>query len=147
MASLNKVTIIGNLGKDPEIRNFQNGDKVAEFSVATSESWKDKATGEKKERTEWHNVSVTNQGLIKVIEGYVKKGTKLYIEGKLETQKYTDKSGVEKYSTKIMLKPFNGEIVLLSGKDDSPAPVSRHDAAKADGYAPAPFDDDDSIPF
>ena len=149
MASLNKVTLIGNVGKDPEIRNFQNGDKVAEFSVATSESWKDKATGEKKEKTEWHNVSVTNQGLVKVIESYVKKGTKLYIEGKLETQKYKDKEGVERYSTKIMLKPYNGEIVLLDAKGDNAkaAPVSSHDAAKADGYAPAPFDDSDDIPF
>ncbi len=151
MASLNKVTLIGNVGKDPEIRNFQNGDKVAEFSVATSESWKDKTTGEKKEKTEWHNISVTNQGLVKVIESYVKKGTKLYIEGKLETQKYKDKDGADRYTTKIVLKPFNGEIKLLSGNGEKAhdAPVSSHDAAKADGYAPAQFDDgfDSDIPF
>jgi len=151
MASLNKVTIIGNVGKDPEIRNFQSGDKVADFSVATSESWKDKATGEKKDRTEWHNVSVTNQGLIKVIESYVKKGTKIYIEGKLETQKY-QKDGEDRYTTKIVLKPFNGEILLLDAKGDNAkaAPVSSHDTAKADGYVqddPFGFDDDNSIPF
>lgn len=147
MASLNKVQIIGNVGKDPEIRNFQNGDKVAEFSVATSESWKDKQ-GQKQDRTEWHNVSVTNQGLVKIIESYVKKGAKIYIEGKLETQKY-QKDGADRYTTKIVLKPFNGKIKLLSGNGDKAhdAPVSSHDAAKADGYAPAPFDDSDDIPF
>jgi single-strand DNA-binding protein len=149
MSSLNKVTLIGNVGKDPEIRAFQNGDEAAEFSVATSESWKDKATGEKKEKTEWHNVSVTNQGLVKIVKAYVKKGTKIYIEGKLETQKYTDKQGVERYTTKIMLKPFNGEIVLLGGNGEKAhdAPVSNHDTAKADGYASVPFDDSDDIPF
>lgn len=115
--SLNKALIIGNVGKDPEIRSMQSGDTVASFSIATSESWKDKASGERKEKTEWHRISCFNQGLNKVIEKYVKKGTKIYIEGQIETRKWTDKDGVEKYSTEIVLRPFRGELVLLGGKD------------------------------
>lgn len=115
--SVNKVILVGNLGQDPEIRSFQSGDRVANFSIATSESWKDKATGEKKERTEWHRVSVTNQGLVKVIESYVKKGSKLYIEGKLETRKWTDQSGVEKYTTEVVLRPYGGELTLLDSRN------------------------------
>src|SRR5687767_11753517 len=99
--SVNKVILVGNLGKDPETRTFQSGDKVVNFSIATSESWKDKASGERKERTEWHKISVYNQGLINVCENYLKKGSKVYIEGQLETRKYTDKDGVEKYTTEI----------------------------------------------
>lgn len=116
MAGVNKVIIVGNVGKDPEIRTFQSGDKVASFSIATSESWKDKASGEKKERTEWHRVSITNQGLIKIVESYVSKGSKVYIEGQLETRKWTDKDGTEKFSTEISLRPFRGELVLLDSK-------------------------------
>ncbi|HQX27744.1 MAG TPA: single-stranded DNA-binding protein [Alphaproteobacteria bacterium] len=114
--SVNKVILVGNLGKDPEIRSMQSGDKVASFSIATSESWKDKATGERKEKTEWHRVSVWNQGLVKVIESYVKKGSKVYIEGQLETRKWTDKDGVEKYSTEVVLRPFRGELTMLDSK-------------------------------
>jgi single-strand DNA-binding protein len=114
--SVNKVILIGNLGKDPEIRSMQSGDKVASFSIATSENWKDKATGERKEKTEWHRISCFNQGLVKVIESYVKKGSKVYIEGQLETRKWTDKDGQEKYSTEVVLRPFRGELTMLDSK-------------------------------
>lgn len=117
--SLNKASIIGNVGKDPDIRALQNGSKIANFSVATSESWKDKATGEKKERTEWHRVVVFNEHLVKVIEQYVKKGAKIYLEGQLQTRKWTDKDGVERYSTEIVLAAFNGTIVLLGSPQGS----------------------------
>lgn len=147
MASLNKVTIIGNLGKDPEIRSFKSGDKVAEFSVATSESWNDKATGEKKEKTEWHNVSVTNQGIVKVIESYVKKGSKVYIEGKLETQEY-EKDGVKRYTTKIVLKPYNGTLILLDGRSGDSEQTAPRTQEKAQAAAPVYNDGfDDDIPF
>lgn len=116
MASVNKVILVGNLGKDPEIRSMQSGDRVASFSVATSESWKDKSSGEKKEKTEWHRISCFNQGLVKVIEAYVRKGSKVYIEGQLETRKWTDKDGVEKYSTEVVLRPFKGELTMLDSK-------------------------------
>lgn len=114
MASVNKVILVGNVGKDPEIRTFQNGGRVANFSVATSESWKDKATGEKKERTEWHRVAVTNDALVGIVESYIRKGSKLYVEGKLQTRKWTDKNGVEKFSTEVVLAPFGGQLVMLS---------------------------------
>jgi single-strand DNA-binding protein len=114
--SVNKVILIGNLGKDPEIRTFQNGGRVASFSVATSESWKDKATGEKKERTEWHRISVLNEALVGIVEKYIKKGSKVYIEGQLETRKYTDKDGAERYTTEVTLRPFSGNLTMLDGK-------------------------------
>jgi single-strand DNA-binding protein len=117
--SVNKVILVGNLGKDPETRTFQSGDKVVNFSIATSESWKDKASGERKERTEWHKISVYNQGLINVCENYLKKGSKVYIEGQLETRKYTDKDGVEKYTTEIALRPFRSELTMLDSKGGS----------------------------
>lgn len=117
--SVNKVILVGNVGKDPEIRAFQNGGRVASFSVATSESWKDKATGERKERTEWHRISVMNDNLVGIVEQYVKKGSKLYIEGQLETRKWTDQSGVEKYSTEVVLRAFRGELTLLDSKGSS----------------------------
>lgn len=113
MSSLNKVMLIGNLGADPEIKSFSNGGKVANFRIATSESWKDKNTGEKKERTEWHSIAVFNEGLVGVIERYVKKGSKVYVEGQLQTRKWQDQSGNDRYSTEIVLKPFNGALVLL----------------------------------
>ncbi len=114
--SVNKVILVGNVGKDPEVRSFQNGGRVASFSVATSENWKDKATGEKKERTEWHRISVMNDNLVSVVENYVKKGAKVYIEGQLETRKWTDQSGAEKYSTEIVLRPYRGELTLLDSR-------------------------------
>lgn len=117
--SVNKVILVGNVGKDPEIRSFQNGGRVASFSVATSERWTDKTTGEKKDRTEWHRVSVLNDNLVKVVENYVKKGSKLYIEGQLETRKWNDKDGAEKYSTEVVLRPYRGELTLLDNKGSS----------------------------
>lgn len=161
--SVNKVILVGNVGQDPEIRSFQSGDKVANFSIATSESWKDKATGERKEKTEWHRVSVYNQGLIHVIENYVKKGSKLYIEGQLETRKWTDQSGVEKYKTEVSLRPFRGELTMLDSRtgggqqgggfsDGGYGAPSNFDAppqaAAAGGSAGGSFDNmDDEIPF
>ena len=114
--SVNKVILVGNLGKDPEIRSFANGGRVASFSVATSESWKDKQSGEKKERTEWHRISVLNENLVGIVEKYIKKGSKVYIEGQLETRKWTDKDGAEKYTTEVVLRPFRGEITMLDSK-------------------------------
>lgn len=114
--SVNKVILVGNLGKDPESRTFQSGDKVVNFTLATSETWKDKASGERKERTEWHRIAVYNQGLVNVCENYLKKGSKVYIEGQLETRKWTDKDGVEKYTTEIALRPFRSELTMLDSK-------------------------------
>ncbi|MEI7609577.1 MAG: single-stranded DNA-binding protein [Rhodospirillaceae bacterium] len=116
--SVNKVILIGNVGKDPEIRSFQNGGRKAEFSLATSESWKDRATGERKEKTEWHRISVFNENLVGVVERFVKKGSKLYIEGALETRKWTDQSGQEKFTTEVVIKQFRGEITLLDGRGE-----------------------------
>ena len=115
--SVNKVIIVGNLGRDPEVRSFQNGGKVVNLNVATSETWRDKASGERKERTEWHRVSILNENLAKVAEQYLKKGSKVYIEGQLETRKWQDQSGAEKYTTEIVLRPFRGELTLLDGRE------------------------------
>jgi single-strand DNA-binding protein len=117
--SVNKATLIGHLGKDPEIRSFQDGGRVAHFSIATSESWKDKESGERKERTEWHRVSITSEGLVGVAEKYLKKGAKVYVEGKLETRKWADRDGNERYTTEIVLRPYSGELILLDRKDDA----------------------------
>lgn len=116
--SLNKVTLIGNVGKDPEIRSFQNGNRVASFSVATSQSWKDKSTGEKKEKVEWHNVSVLNDVLVGIVEQYVTKGMKLFVEGSMETRKWQDNNGNDRYSTEVVLRPYNGNIIFLSKSGD-----------------------------
>lgn len=123
--SINKVTLLGNVGKDPEIKTFQNGGKVANFSLATSESWKDKTTGEKKTATEWHNIVFHGDGLVGLAEKAIKKGSRLHIEGKLETRKW-EKDGVTRYTSEIVLRPYSGEIVLLDAKDapaDEPAPA------------------------
>lgn len=114
--SVNKVILVGNVGKDPEVRSFQNGGRVANFSLATSETWKDKATGERKEKTEWHRVVVFNENIINVCENYLKKGAKVYVEGQLETRKWTDQSGQEKYSTEVVLRPFRGELTMLDSR-------------------------------
>ena len=110
--SVNKVILVGNVGNDPEIRTFGNGGKVANFSLATSENWRDKQSGERKEKTEWHRVAVFNDGLVGVIERYVKKGSKLYVEGKLQTRKWTDNSGQEKYTTEIVLQGYNSTLTI-----------------------------------
>jgi single-strand DNA-binding protein len=114
--SVNKVILVGNLGKDPEIRRTQDGRPIANLSVATSESWRDKATGERKEKTEWHRVVIFNEGLCKVAEQYLKKGAKVYLEGALQTRKWTDASGVEKYSTEVVLQGFNSTLTMLDGR-------------------------------
>jgi single-strand DNA-binding protein len=114
--SVNKVILVGNLGKDPEVRRMQNGNPVVNLSVATSESWRDKATGERKEKTEWHRVVIFSEGLAKVAEQYLKKGAKVYIEGALQTRKWTDQSGVEKYSTEVVLQGFNSNLTMLEGR-------------------------------
>ena len=116
--SLNKVTLIGNIGRDPEVRSFQNGSKVCNLSLATSERWKDKETNEPKEKTEWHRIVVFNDKLVEIIEKYVHKGSKVYIEGQLETRKWTDASGAEKYSTEVVLRPYRGEIIFLDSKSE-----------------------------
>ena len=113
--SVNKVILVGNVGKDPEIRRTQDGRPIANLSIATSESWRDKATGEKKEKTEWHRVVIFSEPLCKIVEQYVKKGAKLYIEGQLQTRKWSDKDGVEKYSTEVVLQGFNGSLTMLDG--------------------------------
>lgn len=118
MGSVNKVIIIGHLGRDPEARNFPNGGKVVNLRIATSESWRDKASGERKERTEWHSVAVFSEPLAKIAEQYLRKGSKVYIEGALETRKWQDQSGADKYTTEIVLRPFRGELTLLDGRDD-----------------------------
>ncbi len=119
--TVNKVILIGNCGKDPEIRSTQDGREIANLTLATSESWKDKSTGEKKEKTEWHRISIFNENLVKVVKNYVKKGSKLYLEGQLQTRKWTDKDGVEKYSTEIVLQNFGGTLVMLDGKKSDSA--------------------------
>jgi single-strand DNA-binding protein len=122
--SVNKVILIGNLGKDPEIRRTQDGRPIANLSVATSESWRDKATGERKEKTEWHRVVVFNEGLCKVIEQYLKKGAKVYLEGALQTRKWTDKDGHDKYSTEVVLQGFNSTLTMLDGRGGGGAGAS-----------------------
>ena len=147
MASLNKVQIIGNLGKDPEVRHTNDGRAIVNLTVATSENWKDKNTGEKKEKTEWHRVVIFNEGLAKVAEAYLKKGSTVYLEGQLQTRKWTDKDGVEKYSTEIVLQNFRGEMVLLGGKDGT-AERPEQKAQEFKDEAKRVFDlDGDSVPF
>ena len=117
--SVNKVIIIGNLGQDPEVRNFPSGGKVCNFSVATSENWKDKNTGERRERTEWHRVSITSEPLVRVAEQYLRKGSKVYLEGQLETRKWQDQSGQDKYTTEVVLRPYRSELTMLDGRSEN----------------------------
>src|SRR5450759_2867831 len=125
--SVNKVILVGNLGKDPEIRRTQDGRPIANLSVATSDSWRDKATGERKEKTEWHRVVIFNEGLCKIAEQYLKKGAKVYIEGQLQTRKWTDQAGVEKYSTEVVLQGFNSTLTMLDGRSGGGRrPQQRH---------------------
>ncbi|NBX73641.1 MAG: single-stranded DNA-binding protein [Alphaproteobacteria bacterium] len=152
--SVNKVILVGNLGRDPEIRAFNNGGRVASFSIATSESWKDKASGEKKERTEWHRISVLNDNLVGIVEKYLKKGSKVYIEGQLETRKWTDQSGQEKYSTEVVLRPYRGELTLLDSRGGGGGgTLGANDdfggdaGSLSDNSRNAPRDLDDEIPF
>lgn len=145
--SLNKVVLIGNLGRDPEIRSTNDGKEIATFSVATSDNWKDKVTGEKKEKTEWHRVVVFNDGLVRVIKNYVKKGTKLYIEGQLQTRKWIDNENQERYTTEVVLQNFNSTLILLDSRADSLA--DQAGGSKVQQNTPT-FDNsdlDDEIPF
>ena len=116
--SVNKVIIVGNLGRDPEVRSFPNGGKVVNLRIATSETWRDKASGERKERTEWHSVAIFNEPLGKIAEQYLKKGSTVYIEGQLETRKWQDQSGADRYTTEVVVRPFRGELTLLGGRGD-----------------------------
>jgi single-strand DNA-binding protein len=157
--SVNKVILVANHGRDPEIHATKDGREIANLNVATSESWKDKSTGERKERTEWHRVVIFNEGLVRVAKEYLKKGAKVYIEGQLQTRKWTDKDGVDKYSTEVVLQGFGSTLTMLDGAKSADAGISAHSAAKADGYAPekthattpaemtAGLDDDQDIPF
>jgi len=115
MSSVNKVILVGNLGRDPEVRNFQNGGKVCNFRIATSQKWSDKNSGERKERTEWHSVAIFSEGLVRVAEQYLRKGSQVYIEGKLQTRKWQDQSGQDRYSTEIVLQGFDATLVMLDG--------------------------------
>ena len=140
--SVNKVILIGNLGKDPEIRTLNSGDRVANLRIATSEQWRDKATGERKEKTEWHQVVIFNENIVKVAENYLKKGSTVYIEGSLQTRKYTDAQGVEKYSTEIVIQRFNGQLTMLGGRGDS-----QGGGGDRGGYGGGGRDDDYSSGF
>jgi len=147
MGYLNRAQIIGNLGADPEIRSLQGG-SVAAFSIATTESWKDKQTGERKERTEWHRVAIYNDGLVRLAETYLKKGAKVFVEGQLKTRKWTDGNGVERYSTEINLGAFNGTLTFLDSKRDAgERPTPRREPAMAGAGGSAGTDLDDDIPF
>jgi len=155
--SVNKVILIGNLGRDPEIRSTNDGTRVANLSVATSESWRDKTSGERKERTEWHRVVVFNDKLVEIIEKYLKKGSKVYLEGALQTRKWTDQSGTEKYTTEVVLQKYRGELTMLDGArsagggegsfaTDEPAATPAA-AGRGRAKAPTSSDLDDEIPF
>ena len=115
--SVNKVILIGNLGRDPEVRSFQNGGKVCNLRIATSETWKDRNTGERREKTEWHSVAIFQEGLVRIAEQYLKKGSKVYIEGQLQTRKWQDQSGQDRYSTEVVLQGYNGVLTMLDGRD------------------------------
>lgn len=146
--SVNKVILIGNLGKDPEVRRLNSGKPVVSFSVATSESWRDKSSGERQSKTEWHNVVIFNEGLAKIAEQYLKKGSKVYVEGQLQTRKWQDQSGNDRYSTEIVLQNFRGELTLLGDKsegggEDRPTSTAGGER-KAMTYAE---ELDDEIPF
>jgi len=149
MSSVNKVILIGHLGRDPETRRTGNGDAVVSFSLATTESWRDKATGDRKDKTEWHSVVIWNEGIGKIAEQYCKKGSKVYIEGQLQTREFTDKDGNQRKTTEVVLQRFRGELTLLESRQDSggraPAreTATRSHQVPARGHAPI----DDEIPF
>ncbi len=159
--SVNKVILIGNLGRDPEVRTFQNGGKVCNLRIATSETWKDKNTGERREKTEWHSVAIFQEGLVRIAEQYLKKGSKVYIEGKLQTRKYQDQSGADRYSTEVVLQGFDGTLTMLDGRseggsgggymaDQSGGGYGGGGSSSGGGYDSGPSggnDMDDEIPF
>ncbi|WP_340109255.1 single-stranded DNA-binding protein [Pikeienuella sp. HZG-20] len=157
--SVNKVILIGNLGRDPEVRSFANGGKVCNLSVATSETWKDKASGERRERTEWHRVAIFSEPLVRIAEQYLRKGSKVYLEGQLETRKWQDQSGQDKYSTEVVLRPFNSTLTMLDGRgegggggggyDDRSGGGGGYDDRSGGGQSSGGFSSgiDDEIPF
>lgn len=162
--SVNKVILVGNLGRDPESRSFQNGGKVVNLRIATSETWKDRASGERKERTEWHSVAIFNENLGRIAEQYLRKGSKVYIEGQLQTRKWQDQQGQDRYTTEIVLQNFNGQLTLLDGRneggggavgggwggDDRGAPAGYGAPSSGGGFGgSSPFDSDldDDVPF
>tara|TARA_B100000700_G_scaffold314497_1_gene401162 strand:- start:65 stop:544 length:480 start_codon:yes stop_codon:yes gene_type:complete len=156
--SVNKVILIGNLGRDPEIRTFQNGGKVCNFSIATSESWKDRNTGERQERTQWHNIAIFSEPISNIAEQYLKKGSKVFLEGQLETRKWQDQSGNDRYTTEVVLRPFNGNLTLLDSRSDGYTP-NQQDNNSVNSQKETPIDNnlsetseqitdlDDEIPF
>ena len=156
--SVNKVILVGNLGADPEIRRTQDGRPIANLSVATSESWRDRNTGERKEKTEWHRVVVFNEGLCKVIEQYLKKGSKVYLEGQLQTRKWQDQSGQDRYTTEVVLQGFNSNLTMLDGRSEGGGQGAGYSSGGGDfgqsgpsgggfGGGPSSGDIDDEIPF
>src|SRR5579864_5416992 len=153
--SVNKVILVGNLGRDPEIRSLNSGDRVANLSVATSETWRDRNSGERKERTEWHRVVIFNDNLVKVAENYLKKGSKVYLEGALQTRKFQDQSGQEKYSTEVVLQKFRGELTMLDGRGEGGGREEGEFGGYSSGARATPSgpretftaDLDDEIPF
>lgn len=157
--SVNKVILVGNLGKDPEIRRTQDGRPIANLRIATSESWKDKNSGERKEKTEWHSVVIFNENLCKIVEQYLRKGSKVYIEGQLQTRKWQDQQGQDRYSTEVVLQGFNGTLTMLEGKSNGPpaadspesygSTTTRSNGAGSTPAKPGAFDKgfDDEIPF
>lgn len=165
--SVNKVILVGNLGSDPEIRNTQDGRAVANLSVATNERWKDRETGERRERTEWHRIAVFNEGLVRVVENYLRKGSKVYLEGQIRTRKWQDRSGMDRYSTEIVLQGFNAQLQILDSRQDGGGGYPRdyddrgdrsdrggrdgwrggHESGGRDGYHDDTDDDDDEVPF
>lgn len=144
MGSVNRVILVGNVGNDPDVRSLGSGDRVANFSVATSETWRDRKTNERKEKTEWHRVSVMNENLVKVVEQFVRKGSQVYLEGSIQTRKWTDQSGVEKFSTEIVLRKFRGELQVLGGK---PSGDSDERPARQERRQERDWQDDSEIPF
>ncbi len=147
--SVNKVILIGNLGRDPEVRTFQSGGKVCNFSIATSETWKDRNTGERQERTNWHNISIFNEHLGNIAEQYLRKGSKVYIEGQIETRKWQDQAGNDRYTTEVVLRPYRGELTLLDSKNET----NSNNFAENPSFTDQPVDKvstddiDDEIPF
>lgn len=163
MSSVNKACLLGNLGQDPDVRTTQDGSKIVNMSIATSERWKDRSTGEKRERTEWHRVVIFNEALAGIAEQYLRKGSKVYVEGKLQTRKWTDQSGQDRYTTEVVLQRFNGELVLLGGREDGGSSQGGYGESTGGGYgestgggsttstpsgqSSAPADLDDEIPY
>ena len=151
--SVNKVILVGNLGRDPEVRNTQNGDPIVNMSLATSESWKDRTTGERRERTEWHRVVIFNENLGRIAQQYLRKGSKVYIEGQLQTRKWQDQSGQDKYSTEVVLQRFRGELTMLDSRADSSGSFGDSGSSGSSDSTGGDFgggsggDLDDEIPF